>query len=211
MPPRTTTPVWIHRPSFVSIVSSTVEAFNREATGFLVGRPAYRKIHGRRRRLVLIEAAYPLITSRRAPSWVAPGNEAAYDRAVRVVHGVDVGLEVIGGFHSHPNGPMGLSDGDLGFVRQHARRVETRGWRLHGDRWLELVVAIRRRELSNGTHPDWYWQEAGDRMRARFWVPGGERYDLTVAGYWVDPDLLADANGDGMQEAVRATKVTMGL
>lgn len=209
--PRRAAPVWLDRPAYLNIVSAAAESLNREVNGFLVGRWAYRTIRGRRRRVRLIEAAYPLISSDRKPSWVAPLNEAAYQRAIRVVHGMDVGLTVMGGFHTHPKGLARLSEGDLEFIAQHNARAEGEGWRLHGDRWIELIVPLKHRKAVRTNKSHWYWQEAGDKIRARVWLPGKQRFDITFAAFEVDPDLIEEASTKELRTAVRPVKMLMGL
>ncbi len=91
----------IERSCFVGLVTSAVEAYNRETNGFLMGNRGTRLVRRRPREVTVLRAAYPLQTEDRKPNWVSHGNEKAFRRARRAIENLDVGYPVLGGFHSH--------------------------------------------------------------------------------------------------------------
>src|SRR5881628_3520087 len=65
----------VERSAFVGLVTSAVEAYNRETNGFLVGNRGTRLMKQRPREVTVLRAAYPLQTEDRKPNWVSHGNE----------------------------------------------------------------------------------------------------------------------------------------
>src|SRR2546422_971363 len=104
----------VERSAFVGLVTSAVEAYNRETNGFLVGNRGTRLMKQRPREVTVLRAAYPLQTEDRKPNWVSHGNEKAFKRARGAIENLDVGgYAVLGGFHSH-TGDDGAPDGEPG-------------------------------------------------------------------------------------------------
>ena len=68
----------IDRGCFLGLVTSAVEAYNRETNGFLVGNQGTRLVRQRPREVTVLRAAYPLQTEDRKPNWVSHGNEKAF-------------------------------------------------------------------------------------------------------------------------------------
>src|SRR5881397_2338515 len=66
---------------FVGLVTSAVEAYNRETNGFLIGAERARKLRRAPRDVAVLKAAYPIQTADRKVNWVANGNGRAFDRA----------------------------------------------------------------------------------------------------------------------------------
>src|SRR2546427_549976 len=100
----------VERSAFVGLVTSAVEAYNRETNGFLVGNRGTRRMKQRLREVTVLRAAYPLQTEDRKPNWVSHGNEKAFKRARGAIENLDVGgYAVLGGFHSH-TGDDGASE-----------------------------------------------------------------------------------------------------
>src|SRR2546430_7405813 len=95
----------VERSAFVGLVTSAVEAYNRETNGFLVGNRATRLVRQKPREVTVLRAAYPLQTEDRKPNWVSHGNEKAFKRARGAIENADVGYAVLGGFHSHTGDP----------------------------------------------------------------------------------------------------------
>ncbi|TMQ48358.1 MAG: hypothetical protein E6K71_07420, partial [Candidatus Eisenbacteria bacterium] len=86
----------VERPAFVGLVTSAVEAYNRETNGFLVGNRGTRIMRQRPREVTVLRAAYPLQTEDRKPNWVSHGNEKAFKRARGAIENLDVGYAVLG-------------------------------------------------------------------------------------------------------------------
>src|SRR3989442_15167739 len=85
---------------FLGMCAASIEAYNRETNGFLLGGRGMRRVR-KRRRVAVLKAAYPIQTEERRPSSVAHGNLKAFDRARRTVNNLYVGLDLLGGIHSH--------------------------------------------------------------------------------------------------------------
>src|SRR5207247_257850 len=115
----------IERSCFLGLVTSAVEAYNRETNGFLVGNRGTRLVRQRPREVTVLRAAYPLQTEDRKPNWVSHGNEKAFKRARGAIEHADVGYAVLGGFHSHTghDGAASLSRTDLDYVADELRRI----------------------------------------------------------------------------------------
>lgn len=164
---------------FLSLAASAIEAYDRETNGFLVG-------NGSRRRAVL-SAAYPLQTAERKRNWVAHGNQRAFDRARRTVDQMYVGLHLLGGFHSHTraDGAASLSLTDLDYIGEELRRINAPAHKFVQDRWLEVVIAIRRKEYERLRDVRWSLRRYKRKIGATVVLQPGIGYDLTFAAYWV--------------------------
>src|SRR3989454_6648172 len=137
----------VERSAFVGLVTSAVEAYNRETNGFLVGNRGTRRMKQRLREVTVLRAAYPLQTEDRKPNWVSHGNEKAFKRARGAIENLDVGgYAVLGGFHSHTgdDGAASLSRTDLDYVADELRRI-SRGRPAERVQWLEGAPAPKRR------------------------------------------------------------------
>jgi len=170
---------------FLSLAASAIEAYDRETNGFLVGS-------GNGRRAVL-SAAYPLQTEERKRNWVAHGNLRAFDRARRTVQQMYVGLDLLGGFHSHTgaDGAASLSRWDLDYIEEELQRVNGKTGNLVQDRWLELVIAIRRRKNRQPEGVTWSLRQYKRKVGATVLLRPGVGFDLTLGAFWV----RAEPNG----------------
>src|SRR2546425_2483328 len=107
---------------FVGLITSAVEAYNRETNGFLIGAERARKIRRTSKEVAVLKAAYPIQTADRKVNWVANGNGRAFDRARHAVANAHGGVDLLGGDPSHtgadaPAGPSRLHlDYNLGEV-----------------------------------------------------------------------------------------------
>jgi len=187
-------PVVIERSCFVGLVTSAVEAYNCETNGFLVGNRSTRVLRQRPREVTVLRAAYPLQTAERKPNWVAHGNVKAFRRAQRTMENMDVGYEVLGGFHSHTghDGDAELSKTDLEYVAQELQRL--RRSRSEDARWLEVVVALRRKEWARSHGVGWTTRTYRRKLGCTVAIDPTHGYDMTLAGYWVraQPDGAPD-------------------
>src|SRR3989454_6273975 len=146
----------IERSCFLGLVTSAVEAYNRETNGFLVGNRATRLVRQKPREVTVLRAAYPLQTEDRKPNWVSHGNEKAFKRARGAIENADVGYAVLGGFHSHTgdDGAASLSRTDLDYVADELRRI-SRDRPANRVKWLEVVMALKRREGARFPEAGW--------------------------------------------------------
>lgn len=97
--------------AFSSLLMAAVEVHGRESLGFLIGHGDKQFIGGRMTDCVSVNACYPVQTAVRGRTGVSFDNLAARKRAEDTVRAV--GFEIVGGFHSHPDGPPKISRGDV--------------------------------------------------------------------------------------------------
>ncbi len=177
----------IERGCFVGLVTSAVEAYNRETNGFLVGNRRTRLVRQRRREVTVLRAAYPLQTEDRKPNWVSHGNEKAFTRARRAIENLDVGYAVLGGFHSHTgdDGAASLSRTDLDYVADELRRI-SRHRPGESVRWLEVVLALKRRTWSPRHEIGWTTRRYRRKLGCTVAIDANHGYDMTLGGFWVE-------------------------
>lgn len=195
----------IGRSCFLGLVTSAVEAYNRETNGFLVGNRGTHRVRQRPRDVTVLRAAYPLQTEDRKPNWVSHGNEKAFKRARGAIENVDVGYAILGGFHSHTgdDGAATLSRTDLDYVADELRRI-SRDRPADRVKWLEVVVALKRREWSRPHEVGWAVRRYRRKLGCTVALDGSHGYDMTLGGYWIEgePDGVPGAwDVVGTQEA----------
>src|SRR6266545_4955771 len=139
---------------FLGLCAASIEAYNRETNGCLMGGRGVRRVR-RPRRVAVLKAAYPIQTEERRPSSVGHGNLKAFDRARRTVSNLYVGLDLMGGFHSHTGtyGAPALSALDVEYIEDEMNHLARQGEHRHD--WFELVVAIRRRTYARPHEVAW--------------------------------------------------------
>lgn len=175
---------------FLGLCTAAIEAYNRETNGFVLGATAVRRIR-KRRRVDVLKAAYPIQTEKRRPNSVGHGNLQAFHRARATVSNLYVGLDLVGGFHSHTghDGAPSLSRNDVEYIEDEvnflARRDEPRPG------WLELVLAIRQRTYVRPHEVAWSLRRYRRKLGATIVIEPYLGYDVTLAGYW----LPAEQNG----------------
>jgi len=164
-------------------VASAVEAYNRETNGFLIGVNGSRK----KREVAILKAAYPLQTEERKPSSVSHGNLKAFDRARSTVQNLYVGLDLLGGFHSHTgaDGKADLSDLDIDYIKDEVQHINRTNGKGTIESWLELVVAIRKRRYSTPHEIAWTWRKYHKKIGCTMAIKEHIGYDFTMGAYWV--------------------------
>jgi proteasome lid subunit RPN8/RPN11 len=188
--------VVIGRSCFLGLVTSAVEAYNRETNGFLVGNRGTQRVRQRPRDVTVLRAAYPLQTEDRKPNWVSHGNEKAAQRARGAIENLDVGYAILGGFHSHTgeDGEASLSRTDLDYVADELRRIK-RDRPADRVKWLEVVVALKRRKWSRGREVGWATRRYPRKLGCTVSLDEAHGYDMTFGGYWIEgePDGVPGA------------------
>ncbi|HYS99670.1 MAG TPA: Mov34/MPN/PAD-1 family protein [Thermoplasmata archaeon] len=186
----------IDRGAFLGLVTSAVEAYNRETNGFLVGNRGTRVVRRRPTEVTVLRAAYPIQTEDRKPNWVSHGNEKAFRRARRAMENADVGYAVLGGFHSHTgaDGAASLSATDLDYVADELRRLSRSG-SVDRAEWLEVVVAVKPREWSRSHEAGWTTRKYRRKIGCTVAIDPTHGYDTTLGGYWIEgePDGVPGA------------------
>src|SRR2546427_5173612 len=177
----------IERSCFLGLVTSAVEAYNRETNGFLVGNRATRLVRQQPREVTVLRAAYPLQTENRKATWVSHGNEKAFKRARGAIENADVGYAVLGGFHSHTgdDGAASLSRTDLDYVADELRRI-SRDRPADRVKWLEGVMALKRREGSSPHEGGWATRRYRRKIGCTVTLDGNHGYDMTIGGTFVE-------------------------
>ncbi len=191
---------------FLGLCAAAIEAYNRETNGFILGGRAVRR--GRRRRRVSVaKAAYPIQTEERRRNYVAHGNMKAFDRARRTVNHLYVGLDLLGGFHSHPgqDGAPALSPLDLDYIEDELNQLYRQGEE-RGE-WLELVVAIRQRAYARPHDVAWTFRQYPRKLGATIAIKRQLGYDITLAGYWVP----VEPNGGSVVYAGRPKEARLSI
>lgn len=186
----------IERSCFLGLVTSAVEAYNRETNGFLVGNRGTRLVRRKPREVTFLRTAYPLQTSDRKPNWVSHGNEKAFTRARGAIENADVGYGILGGFQRHTgdDGAASLSRTALDCVADELRRI-SRGRRANRVQWLEIVMALKRRAWSGVHQAGWSMRRYRRKIGCTVALDENHGYDMTIGGYWVEgaPDGVPGA------------------
>lgn len=179
--------VVIDKSCFLGLVTSAVEAYNRETNGFLVGNHGTRKLRHRPSAVTVLRAAYPIQTEDRKPNWVSHGNEKAFRRARGAIENLNVGYAVLGGFHSHTgvDGAASLSSTDLDYVKDELRR-RSRNTAADRAEWLEIVLALKRRKWSRQHEIGWTTRRYPRKLGCTVAIDATHGYHMTIAGYWIE-------------------------
>ena len=172
---------------FIGLVTSAIEAYNRETNGFLIGAERPRKVLRTPREVAVLKAAYPIQTADRKVNSVANGNSRAFERARRSVANAYGGLDLLGGYHSHTGADAhaGLSPLDLEYILDEFHVMNRGTEEPKYDRWLELVLAIRRREYVAGHEIRWTLRHYPRKLGAHVVLKPNVGFDITMGGYWV--------------------------
>lgn len=172
---------------FINLVASAIETYFNETNGYLVGSIAERKIRGRGRRVAVLRSAYPFQTGERTPTSVGPGNIRAFARMRKTVENVNVGLSLLGGYHSHVGAwaHPELTPSDMDYVEDEVRRRKALRPRGVRKQWLEVVVSIRRRDYARPHPIGWRVRRFNRKLGCTFVVDHKLAYDVTLAAYWL--------------------------
>lgn len=132
-------PVVLEPFAFSSLLMSAIEVHDRESLGFLIGHHDRQFINGRMTDCISVHAAYPVQSADRGRTMVGFGNLAARKRAEDTVRAV--GFEILGGFHSHPDGSPRLSREDIDVILDELEAVYSK---VGLSNWLEIVIGVKR-------------------------------------------------------------------
>lgn len=191
---------------FLGLCTAAIEAYNRETNGFVLGGMVVRRAR-RRRRVAVLKAAYPIQTEERRPNSVGHGNLQAFDRARSTMNNLYVGLDLMGGFHSHTgtDGAPALSRSDLDYIEDEVNHLARRG-DLRGE-WLELVLAIRQRAYARPHELAWSFRRYARKLGATIAIKPNRGYDVTLAGYW----LPIEKNGGSSLDVGNAQEARVSI
>jgi hypothetical protein len=167
-------------------MTASLEVYNKETTGLLVGSIKERKLNGRKKRVIVLEAAYPFQTAKRNPTWVDIGNFNAFERARSSLHSLK--FSMVGEFHSHPNKPVGLTEYDVRYIRERVREIYESGNDMLNHQWLELVISVRKRVYKRPHKTGWSWKKKKNKLVCLIKTSPYLGYRIEVGGFWVNID-----------------------
>lgn len=175
--------VWVNRWVLKLLVSSAVEVYPRETMGLLWGVKGYKKLGRKRRRVLLVKAAYPIQTARRAPTSVDWGNKSAKIRLLNTLRSIRVGI--IGEFHSHTKvGAVAQpSSEDL----RYYLRESLAGREIIGKDWIEMVIRISEYKVDPSQREPVYGNyryRKAERFNVRL---SDKAYDITLSAWLIKP------------------------
>ena len=78
-----------------------------------------------------------------------------------------------------------LSHWDLDYIEEELRRINGPTGRLVQDRWLEIVIAIHRREYARPRAPAWSLRRYSRKVGATVVLHPSAGFTLTFGAYWV--------------------------
>lgn len=153
-----------------SLLPSTLEEYNKEISGYLIGS------NGKNTKRLRIVSAYPIQSDIKMPTWVEHGNKTAVSRVNNVMRALN--LQLVGGFHSHPLGPSYPSRDDIEFVKE---RLEDYGL----SHWLEMIVSVKKRSYKTRHKPGWYLQQYKNKIGLLIKTSPWVGYNVTLSGHWI--------------------------
>lgn len=168
---------------FFSLITSSLEVYNRETTGLIIGNFRERQLKGRRRKVIVLEAAYPFQTAKRKPTWVDIGNFEAFQRARSSLHSMN--FSMVGEFHSHPNRPVKLSDADVRYIRERVEEIYDNGNSMLNHHWLELVISVKKREYVRPQRTGWTWRRYKNKLTCIIKTTPYLGYRFVIGGFWI--------------------------
>ena len=169
---------------FFTLITASLEVYNCETTGLLVGNVRERKLNGHRKRVIVLEAAYPFQTAKRKPTWCDIGNFEAFARARASLHSLD--FSMVGEFHSHPNRPVRLSHADVAYIQERVGEMYERGNKMLNQNWLELVISVKRRVYKTPQKTGWKWRKTRDKLTCLVKLTPYLGYTIKIGGFWVE-------------------------
>ncbi|HVL87066.1 MAG TPA: Mov34/MPN/PAD-1 family protein [Candidatus Thermoplasmatota archaeon] len=175
-------PVMVDPPCFLSLVESSIEVFNRETTGMLIGHPRKRTIRGKPERVMALDVAFPIQTAARRVFSVEPGNGAAFHRARSAID--SLGYRIVGEFHSHTNNHVALSRDDLAYARNALLESGA-------DAWLELILGVRKKTYASPKRVGWIWRDYHKKAGCTVRITEDTGFDVTIGAFWVYHDAAS--------------------
>lgn len=155
-----------------SLIPSTLEEYHKEVSGYLIGS------NGHAQPRLRVVSAYPLQSVLKKRTWVEHGNASAIKRIDSLMKTLK--MRVIGGFHTHPEGPNRLSRSDIEHIRD---TMSSRSLPF----WLEIVAAVKKLDYATRQQPGWQLQAMKNKMGMIIRTSPSTGFHVTLSGYWVRP------------------------
>jgi proteasome lid subunit RPN8/RPN11 len=176
--------VLIDQRCFFTLITASLEVYNRETTGLIVGKIRERKLNGRKKKYIVLEAAYPFQTAKRKPTWCDIGNFEAFERARASMHSLN--FSMVGEFHSHPNRQVRLSEADVRYIRERVKEMYQNGNSMLNHHWLELVISVKKRHYKRAQKTGWSWRKKNKKLECIVRFTPYLGYKIQLGGFWVN-------------------------
>lgn len=166
----------------LGLIPSVLEIYSRETNGFLIGTNGGNSLR--------VISAYTMQTDDKKPSYVEHGNFSALQRLYNIMDVMD--WRVVGGFHSHPDGPNKLSRADRDYIKEKMEEQSLR-------EWLEVLLSVRKRDYSRKQKNRWVIEKKDKKITMKIVTGNYTGFDLTISGYWLRqngslPKVVKEAN-----------------
>ena len=152
----------------MGLIPTVLEIYSRETNGFLIGTKNDRKMR--------VISAYTMQTDNKKPTYVTHGNISALRRLYGVMDVMN--WNVVGGFHSHPDGPNKLSWDDKHYIKE---KMEENGLK----EWLEILLSVRKRDYIRSQKNKWIIYKNGKKIDMKIITDNYTGFDVTISGYWL--------------------------
>ncbi|MDO9537682.1 MAG: Mov34/MPN/PAD-1 family protein [Thermoplasmata archaeon] len=196
------------------LCASAMETYHRESGGFLMGKMVTRTVRKRPKKMLLITAVYPQQTARRGYASISDGNMKAGWRARVLLYTLSglKGVELVGGYHTHPHDACELSKSDLNYLYEEVRYHKGREGFAVMDKWLEIVVSIEKRRYITkySEEPFHSWHLHKRKLEGIVAADSGTGYHFTVGAFWVsklDKEPKSEFFGLGKKKLIKEVKV----
>lgn len=178
--------IWIRESRARSLLTSAIEVYNRETDGVFSGKFVRRDIHGKSRKVLYVENAYPLQTAERKPSQVYHGNMSAFERVMNSL--TTAGIEFIGGYHSHPHPYKGvkLSLSDAAFIQKELDFIQRSRHFKTQTSWIELLLCTKRIRYERRHNTEWKQRRQGKRIKFSLTITPYTTYEIILAAFEID-------------------------
>lgn len=166
----------------MDLIPSVLEIYSRETNGFLVGTNGGRKMN--------VVSAYTMQTDSKKPSYVKHANFSALQRLYNIMDLMQ--WKVIGGFHSHPDGPNVLSWDDRYYIKEKMEENSLK-------EWLEILLSVRKKEYARAQKNKWIINKNGKKIEMKIIADKYTGFDVTISGYWLKqngmlPKIIKEAD-----------------
>ena len=193
--------VYVSSSALLSILGPIIENYNKETGGILIGSLGREWIEGENRPIIKVHSAFPSITAKATGSKWEP-NVPAFKRMKGFAKAYS--LEILGEYHSHPNGLAELSEGDEDYIiERHAKKMDaTKSYILLDNEddeiendylsWVEIIIKIVKKSYANTQKPSGkFWVPSNsNKLRGTIKIGNKQGFDITIAAsaYMANPD-----------------------
>ncbi len=110
--------IYLSAAAHLTLLGPIIENYRKETGGIILGSISREWIDGTQRPIIRIESVIPSLTAESTnKSWRL--KPASYNRMIGFAKGHN--LEILGEYHSHPNGDLELSKADREYIRMQPK------------------------------------------------------------------------------------------